>query len=213
MTTTRILLVRHGETDWNAAGRWQGHAPVPLNATGLRQSAALGRYLAAQRIWSIAAVYSSDLPRAMQTARAIADALGLAVRSDERWREKDLGHWQGLTREEVERWDGERYARYRANWPHAPIPGGESPLELTARARAALDAIAARHHGQTVVVVSHGGTISALLGKLQERAEIPSLLNTSLSVLERDADDEAWRLERASWTPHLDGERALGETW
>ena len=213
MTTTRVLLIRHGETDWNAAGRWQGHAPVPLNAAGLRQSAALGRYLAAQRAWRIAAIYSSDLPRAMQTAQAIADALTLAVRPDPRLREKDLGHWQGLTREEVRAWDGERYAHYREHWPDVPVPGGETIHAMVARARAALDEIAAQHGGQTVIVVSHGGTISALLGKLQERAEIPSLLNTSLSVLERDADGGAWRLERASWTPHLDDERALGETW
>ena len=213
MTTTRILLIRHGETDWNAAGRWQGHAPVPLNATGLRQSVALGRYLAERSPWRVAAVYSSDLPRATQTAQAIADALELPVRPDPRLREKDLGHWQGLTREEVRAWDAERYAHYREHWPDVPVPGGETILAMVTRARAALAEIAAHHSGQTVVVVSHGGTIGNLLRALLPQAEIPSLVNTSLTVLERDAGDAPWRLVRASWTPHLDGERALGETW
>jgi len=213
MTTTRVLLIRHGETDWNASGRWQGHAPVPLNAAGLRQAAALGRYLAAQRNWEIAAIYSSDLPRAAQTAQALADALGVAVRLDARWREKDLGHWQGLTREEVRAWDGERYARYRQGWPDVPVPGGEAIPQVVARARAALEAIAAQHGGQTVVAVSHGGTISNLLAALWPAEDIPSLLNTSVTVLAREGTGAPWRLERACWTPHLDGERALGETW
>ncbi len=213
MPTTRVLLIRHGETDWNAAGRWQGHAPTPLNARGLRQSQALGRYLAAQRTWQIVAIYSSDLPRAEQTARAVAEALGLPVHTDPRLREKDLGHWQGLTREEVRAWDGERYARYLAGWPNVPIPGGETIPEMLTRARAALEEIAARHSGQTVALVSHGGTISNMLHALLPEEQIPSLVNTSLTVLARDADNAPWRLERASWTPHLEGERALGETW
>ncbi len=211
--TTRILLIRHGETDWNALGRWQGHAPVPLNATGLRQSAALGRWLAAQRAWAVVAIYSSDLPRAAQTAQAVAEALGLPVHLEPRLREKDLGHWQGLTREEVCAWDGERYARYREGWPHVPVPGGEAIPQLVARARAALEAIAARHDGHTVALVSHGGTISNLLQALVPQSELPSLRNTSLSVLTREGAGAPWHLERASWTPHLDGERALGETW
>ncbi len=211
--TTRVLLIRHGETDWNAVGRWQGHAPVPLNAAGLRQSAALGRWLAAQQNWHIVAIYSSDLPRAAQTAQAVAEALGLAVQLEPRLREKDLGHWQGLTREEVRAWDGERYARYREGWPHVPVPGGEAIPQLVARAHAALEEIAARHSGQTVALVSHGGTISNLLHALLPESEVPSLLNTSLTVIKQDTTGAPWCLGRASWTPHLDGERALGETW
>src|SRR6186997_3178407 len=94
----RILLVRHGQTDWNAAGRWQGHEDIPLNATGLEQARALANHLRAR---PISAVYSSDLKRAQMTGAAIAEALGLALKTDPRWRELHLGVFQGLTTPEI----------------------------------------------------------------------------------------------------------------
>lgn len=208
---TRVLCIRHGETDWNAAGRWQGHAPVPLNAAGHAQSRALGHYLA-RNGWRIAAVYSSDLPRAMQTAQAIADALALTVHPEPRLRETDLGEWQGLTREEVLAWDAERYTAHLADWRHIPTPNGESRLAVGARARAAFDDIVARHAGQTVALVTHGGTLSMLLESLFGPLERPSLTNTSITLVERPAPDAAWTLVRVAWSPHLD-EQPLGETW
>jgi len=211
VTPTRVLCIRHGETDWNAAGRWQGHAPVPLNAAGYAQSQALGRYLA-RNGWGIAAIYSSDLPRAMQTAQAIAEALGLVVRPDSRLRETDLGEWQGLTREEVLAWDAERYAAYLADWRRIPAPGGEARLAVGARARAAFDEIAAHHAGQTVALVTHGGTLGMLLETLFGPLERPSLTNTSITVIERTTPEAPWVLVRVAWAPHLD-EQPLGETW
>lgn len=208
---TRVLCIRHGETDWNAAGRWQGHAPVPLNAIGRAQSVALGRYLAGNGA-RVAALYSSDLPRAWQTAQAIAEALGLAVQPEPRLREIDLGDWQGLTRDEVLAWDADRYAAYRADWRNIPAPNGESRAALRARARAAFDDIAARHAGQTVALVTHGGTLGMLLESLFGELERPSLTNTSITLVERPRPGDAWTLVRASWSPHLD-EVPLGETW
>ncbi|MBN1967008.1 MAG: histidine phosphatase family protein, partial [Anaerolineae bacterium] len=123
--TTRVYGIRHGETAWNASGRWQGHAAVPLSDTGLEQARILARYLA-QNGPRFAALYSSDLLRAMQTAQAIAGALDLPVCPDTRLREVDTGEWQGMTRTEVEAWDAERYAAFQANWHEVPIPGGES---------------------------------------------------------------------------------------
>lgn len=210
-TPARVLCIRHGETDWNAAGRWQGNAPVPLNATGLAQSAALGRYLASNGA-RITALYSSDLPRAWQTAQAIAEALSLPVQPEPRLREIDLGDWQGLTRDEVLAWDGERYAAYRADWRNIPAPNGESRAALRVRARAAFDDIAARHAGQTVALVTHGGTLGMLLESLFGHLEHPSLTNTSITLVERLRPGDAWTLVRASWSPHLD-ESPLGETW
>ncbi len=210
-TLTRVLCIRHGETDWNAAGRWQGHAPVPLNAVGRAQSQALAGYLA-RNGWPLVALYSSDLPRAMQTAQAIADALGLTVQPDPRLRETDLGEWQGLTRDEVLAWDAERYTAYQADWRRIPAPGGESRLAVGTRARAAFDEIAARHAGQTVALVTHGGTLGMLLENLFGPLERPSLTNTSITVIERAAPDALWTLVRVAWAPHLET-TPLGETW
>ncbi len=208
---TRVLCVRHGETDWNAVKRWQGHAPVPLNDTGLAQSAALGRYLS-HNGFQVDALYSSDLRRAMQTAHAIAAALGLTIHTDERLREIDLGNWQGLTHDEVAAWDGDRFALYQENWRAVPTPNGESRLQLQARARAAFDDITARHYGQTIALVSHGGTLGMLIESLFGIIERPSLTNTSLTLLERDRPDSAWTLAKVAWSPHLE-DNPLGETW
>lgn len=209
--TTRVLCIRHGETAWNATGRWQGHAPVPLNEAGLAQARQLGAYLAARAL-PIRAIYSSDLKRAMQTAQAIAGALHTEVQPDPRLREVDLGNWQGLTHQEAEAWDGQRYAAYRADWYDTPPPDGESRNQLKARARAAFDDITARHAGQTVALVSHGGTLGMLIESLFGKVERPTLFNTSITVIERQAPSEPWTLARVSWTPHLD-EAPLGETW
>ncbi len=210
--TTRVLLIRHGETAWNATWRWQGHAPVPLNETGLAQSVALGRYLAAHG-YALDALYSSDLPRAMQTAEAVAGPQGLAVQREPRLREVDLGEWQGLTREEAAAWDAENWARYTADRRNVPVPGGESRQAVQVRARAAFDAITARHAGQAVGIVSHGGTLGMLLESLFGQFERPNLLNTSVTIITRDDPGAAWAIQCVAWTPHLEAGGALGETW
>jgi len=145
--TTTILLARHGETDWNREGRYQGHADEPLNDTGREQSRELASRLRAE---PVAAVYSSDLRRASETASIVAQELGLAVVPDSRLREIDVGSWQGRTRAELDGapWDGETYDQHRA------------------RAVAALADIAAAHPDARVLVVAHGGT----LRRIQEAA-------------------------------------------
>ena len=209
---TRVLLIRHGETDWNAEGRWQGHAPIPLNATGTRQSAALGRYLAANG-YRLDRLVSSDLERAAQTAAAISAALDMPVQPDARLREIDLGEWQGLTRDEITQWDGDRYAAYRNDWRDTPVPSGESRRIVQVRARAAFDDWTAQYAGQTLAIVTHGGTLGMLLESLFGQIERPSLSNTSITIVERAAEDDAWTLECVAWTPHLAAGEALGETW
>jgi broad specificity phosphatase PhoE len=96
--TTRILLARHGETEWNRLGRWQGHADPPLNDLGRRQAEILAEQLAGD---TVSAVYSSDLRRARETARIVAERIGLPVTEDSALREIDVGSWSGLTRDEV----------------------------------------------------------------------------------------------------------------
>ena len=137
---TLLLLVRHGETDWNAEGRLQGHTDTPLNDHGRRQARALAGRLADD---GIDAVYSSDLSRARETAEIVGERLGLHVVLDTALRERDWGTWEGLTGAERERVElsGEAMEAHR---------------ERTLRA---LRAIAARHPGGRILVVTHGGSI------------------------------------------------------
>ena len=209
--TTSVYCIRHGETVWNASGRWQGLAPVPLSDTGLAQAERLARYLAEMKT-GFDALYSSDLKRARQTAEALAAVLDLPIQADPRLREVDLGDWQGLTREEVEAWDPERYAAFRADWYHTPSPNGEARSQLKARVRAAFDDITARHPGQTVALVSHGGTLGMLIESLFGKIERPSLSKTSITTVEQAEPGAPWQLVRVAWSPHL-ADAPLGETW
>lgn len=157
-----LLIARHGETDWNAAGRWQGHTDVPLNATGRAQAAALAERLRSE---GIAAVASSDLSRARTTAEIVAGALGLPVAfADPDLREQRYGRFEGLTPAECEVRYPEDWSRYVAS-PHAGPPGGESRADLVARVVRAVQAAATRLSAPTLLV-SHGGAIRALLGAL-----------------------------------------------
>ena len=150
-----LLLVRHGETDWNREHRIQGHTDLPLNATGLEQARALAADLAAT---ALAAVYSSDLARALQTATAVATAHRLAVRLDRDLREKNFGSWEGLTATEI----AERFPHaVRGRWGD-----GETTEQVAERAIGAIERIRARHLTGAVLVVSHGGTLRAILGHL-----------------------------------------------
>ena len=150
-----LLLVRHGETDWNREHRIQGHTDLPLNATGLEQARALADSLAAT---ALTAVYSSDLSRALQTATAVATVHGLAVQFDRDLREKNFGSWEGLTDTDI----AERFPNaVRGRWGD-----GETTDEVAARAVRAIERIRARHLTGAVLVVSHGGTLRAILGHL-----------------------------------------------
>ncbi len=151
---TTLLVARHGETDWNLERRWQGHAESDLSAKGRAQAQALGQQL---RESGIAAIYSSDLRRARDTAGIVAGELGLPVRVEQTLREVDVGEWSGLTTDEIEARYPEGIARRRGGgtgWEH-----GESIDAMSARIAAALAAIAAAHEGDTVLVVTHGGPI------------------------------------------------------
>jgi broad specificity phosphatase PhoE len=149
VTPTRLLLVRHGESTWNVAGRWQGHADPPLSDLGERQAVAGAAALTVPPD----AVWTSDLARARRTAELLAEPHGLTPRADARLRERDLGEWSGLTRAEIEeRWPGWLAARRSPD-------GFEADEPLAARALAALREIAAAEPGATVIVVTHGGVI------------------------------------------------------
>jgi broad specificity phosphatase PhoE len=184
VSATTILLVRHGETDWNRENRFQGHADLPLNDNGRAQARALAGMLADE---PLAAVYTSPLQRASETAEILAIRLGLFIRLEPRLMEVDVGSWSGLTRDEVERGNPQGYARWRAGghgWDD-----GETYERLASRVLAALHDIAERHVSQRVVVVGHGGTVRAALAHADGldpagfRHAIPPAANCSVHIL------------------------------
>ncbi len=148
-STARVLLVRHGQSTWNAEGRWQGHADPPLSEFGEQQAVD-----AAARVGQVDAIYSSDLQRAHRTAELIAAQLGIEpVLVEARLRERDVGEWTGLTRAGIdERWPG---------WidDYKSPPGFEDDTSVFARVSAALLELGARHPGGDVLAVAHGGVI------------------------------------------------------
>ena len=153
---TTILLARHGETDWNRENRFQGHADPPLNETGRAQAADLAGALANE---PLAAVYSSPLRRAFETAQIVGAPHGLEPVPVDALREVDVGSWQGLTRAEIEERFPEQFARwldYEQGWDD-----GESYDEMGRRVLAALLELAATHEGERILAVSHGGPVRA----------------------------------------------------
>jgi broad specificity phosphatase PhoE len=155
---TTILLARHGETDWNRDLRFQGHADPVLNDAGRAQAAELSSALADE---ALAAVYSSPLRRAFETARTVAAGHGLEPVAVEALREVDVGSWQGLTRAEVEERFPEQYARWL---DHAQgWEDGETYEEMGERVVTALLELATAHQGERILAVTHGGPIRAAL--------------------------------------------------
>lgn len=159
MHCTRILAIRHGETAWNTEARIQGHLDVPLNDTGLWQAQ---RVATALQHEPVAAIYASDLSRAAQTATAIGDALGLPVQRDTGLRERHFGQAQGITWPELEAQHPDMAEAWRRRVPDFAPPGGETLLQLQARIGAVVATLAARHLGEQIVLVSHGGVLDML---------------------------------------------------
>ncbi len=157
---TTLILVRHGETEWNRSGRWQGQADAPLNERGREQARALADELAGEQV---AAVYASDLSRAQETAELIAARLGRPVEVDPRLREVHVGGWSGLTTAEIEARFPDDVVRWYEGDPSHNFDGGETYAAMGKRVVAALEEIAARHPGEQILVVLHGGPIRALL--------------------------------------------------
>ena len=159
--STRVTMIRHGQSTWNAIGRSQGQAPVPLSTLGHRQAAQTAQ--AVVQDGPIEAVYCSDLVRCRQTVAPLADVVGLPVHYDVRLREVDVGTWQGLVWAEREAFDPDNYAAYIANPMHVSFPGGESLHDMQVRVVAALKDILIAHPTGHVVIVTHGGPIRAAL--------------------------------------------------
>ncbi len=150
---TTILLVRHGETEWNRIERFRGSADIPLNENGLRQAELLARRIRAE--WTPAAVYSSPLSRSIKTGEVIAGLFNLKVEVHEGLSDINYGEWQGLTPAEVrDRWP-ELFERWETCPAGLHFPGGEALEERQAKGVAAIREIAEKHDGETVVCVGH----------------------------------------------------------
>jgi 2,3-bisphosphoglycerate-dependent phosphoglycerate mutase len=156
---TRVVAVRHGQTDWNAQTRIQGQIDIDLNAHGRQQAQRLARALSQERL---DAVYASDLRRAADTARPFADQAGLPVLTDVALRERGFGTFEGLTWAEVEQQHPDASRRWRERDAGFGPPGGETLADFYGRAVSALAAIATRHRGQHIAIVTHGGVLDAL---------------------------------------------------
>ncbi len=206
---TRICLVRHGETAWNAERRLQGHIDIPLNDIGLAQARATAASLTNQ---SFEAAYASDLLRARQTADAIAARCTLQPAIDARLRERHYGVFQALTYDEARARFPEDYQHFESRDPEFVFPGGgESLRQFAARIHEALHDITTRHQGGTVLVVTHGGVLDVAhrlaTGKPLETPRDFTIPNAALNWIERDGVD--WRL--IAWAEQRHLKSALDE--
>ena|SRR5438093_5668943 len=159
MEPTRIIAIRHGETTWNVNSRIQGHLDIPLNDTGRRQAHRLAQALAGE---PITAIYASDLWRAYDTALYVSRAVDVDVTTEEGLRERGFGEFQGKTFAEIEAALPEQALRWRKRDPAFAPPGGESLLELRERVVGTAERLAAKHSGELIALVGHGGVMDVL---------------------------------------------------
>ncbi len=200
--TTRFIVVRHGQTQWNVESRVQGHGDSPLTPAGRAQAEALAARLARERFDVLVA---SDLGRAMDTAAPIGRACGLEVIADPRLRERHFGQGEGLGYAEIERrWPGV-FARDRETDPDLAIPGGESRRQFHERVRAAFEALAREHDRRRVAVVSHGGVLATLYRIVHDipvaRPHRVPIANAAYNAVLFEAN--AWMLEAWDDVAHL----------
>jgi broad specificity phosphatase PhoE len=178
---TTLHLIRHGETAWNAERRFQGQSDIPLSERGREQAEELADMLAGRRI---GAVYSSDLSRALETARPLAERLGLEVVVDPRLRERHFGWAEGRTDDEVD-------SRYPSAWwanPDSRMPGGESRRDVWTRVAEFLDELLGDPPADEIALVTHGGAIRVAAGYLAqedlETLERRSYANISVTTVQ-----------------------------
>ena len=193
---TSITLIRHGETEWNLSGRWQGHADSPLSPRGISQAKALGRRIIEEKFDFF---YTSDLGRAVHTSELIGNLSEITAEPCVGLRERDLGVLEGLNTDEMKQSQPEVYASFRNDGPEFEVPGGESFFQFYERCSASIEDLANRHEGTKIAVVTHGGVLGAIFRYI---LNIPLdadrnfvLLNCSLNRIEKK--DAGWNL--ISW--------------
>ncbi|QWE16634.1 histidine phosphatase family protein [Polynucleobacter sp. AP-Nino-20-G2] len=206
MTTTRLCLIRHGETDWNTERRLQGHTDIPLNARGEAQARQMAQALKNTQL-SFDALYTSDLKRAADTAHAIVESMGLTAISMEALRERHFGGLQGLTIQDAPVAKPDIWQAHISRQLDHELDGGESIAQFALRVEKALTAIQQKHAGQTILLVSHGGTLDMIFRLASAQAlsaeRVASVPNASLNWVIHN--ENGWAVERWADTSHLDG--------
>lgn len=202
MTVSRLVLIRSGETDWNRSGRWQGWVANPLNEHGRQQAQALAKYI---RHIGMGALYTSDLRRGAETAQLVARQLDFEPLLDARWRERDIGRWQGMTLDEIRGWYPSEFQALQADPDSFRAPGGESRADVRRRALAALNDALSLEGVETVGVITHSTAMRALLDALVPGHSLGGVVIGNSSVTTLAHDGATWRLVAANDLAHLEG--------
>ena len=210
----KVVLWRHGQTDWNIANRFQGSTDIPLNETGQNQVIRAGKLLTGLAPTQIIA---SDLSRAFNTAKALADLVGLEIKKDKRLRETDGGNWEGKTGDVIRETDIENFIRWIDGDDNPAGDVGERRSEVAERATAAIYEALAGKTNQTLVVATHGGTARCILGSMLNLpmttwGSIGGLSNASWSII--STTPKGWNLvehNSGSLPEPIFGEESGGE--
>ena len=211
MPSTEIILIRHGETEWNLTGRWQGHADSALSARGIAQAQALGERMKGE---DVDVVYASDLERALHTSRLVGGPSGWQARSMPALRERDLGVLEGLSTDEMKESLPDAFQSFMEGGPDYQPPGGESFRQFFDRCSHAIDSLANEHSGQKVVAVTHGGVLGAVFRKVLkislEAERNFLLLNCSINRIQKSQVN--WNLVSCGDVAHLQGLDSLDDS-
>ena len=198
MSLSKVIFIRHGQTDFNKEHRLQGALPVPLNDCGRLQSKLLAEHL---RTVTIDALYSSPRQRARETAQIIAKILGKKVHEDERLGEIVFGDFESHTFAEVKSLYPSAYRKWESGYRAYRVPGGESRIDVQLRMQAIWNEITSLRDLETVAIVGHSSALMILLASMFARLPEISMSNTSLTTLERFQD--VWEITGFGETPHL----------
>ncbi|MEM9081274.1 MAG: histidine phosphatase family protein [Verrucomicrobiota bacterium] len=212
---TELYFIRHGETEWNRSGLWQGHSDSPLTENGRDQAKALGQRFASENL-SFDAIYTSDLGRAHDTCKLLTAPIDQSdqIQLEPALRERALGHLEGLTFQQIQDQHPEEARLHAAGDPHfSPANGGESWADTFARAGAALRTIVRNHPDQRILAVSHGGIVGMLLRDCLGLNLLPprrfQLPNAALNIFR--FTDPDWSLQTWGDTAHLSNVTVLDE--
>jgi probable phosphoglycerate mutase len=207
MSTTKLCLIRHGETNWNAERRLQGHTDIPLNEKGVLQARQMAQAIKNSKLL-FDVLYTSDLKRAADTANAIVKLFGVEARVDSALRERHFGVLQGLTIQEAPLLQPVIWHAHITRDLEHDLEGGESIQQFALRVHTSLDKLQEQHSGKTILLVSHGGTLDMMyrIASKQDLSteRVASVPNASLNWITHQQDN-GWSIERWADTRHLEG--------
>jgi 2,3-bisphosphoglycerate-dependent phosphoglycerate mutase len=207
MLTTRLCLIRHGETSWNAERRLQGHTDIPLNSSGALQARQMAQALKDIKL-TFDVLYTSDLKRAADTANAVVQLFGVDAQIDSALRERHFGALQGLSIGDAPLLQPDIWQAHIARDLEHELAGGESIRQFALRVQNVLDRIQVEHAGKTILIVSHGGTLDMMYRIASKRPlsaeRVVSVPNASLNWITHNEVD-GWAVEQWADTRHLEG--------